>query len=301
MNLASLDLNLLVALDALLREASVSRAAERIGLSQPATSHALRRLRDLMGDPLLVRAGPRMELTPRAEGLREPLAAALAQVQGLFAEEAFDPAVSRRRFKAMIPDVSTSVLLPAIVRRLEAEAPHVRLTLAPFRTPGLVTPDFARLLDFIVAYQAHDFPGFYREEIYVDSDAVAVRDGHPLGERLSNLGVFLAARHVAVVSRGMTVDPIDEWLEELGHRREVVLTVPTYLQALEVAARTDLVAVVPSRLIAARGPEMGLVRVAPPLDTGHDEQFLLHPARLVADPASIWIRCLVLEVARAIA
>ena len=107
MNLASLDLNLLVALDALLREASVSRAAERIGLSQPATSHALRRLRDLMGDPLLVRAGPRMELTPRAEALREPLAAALAQVQGLFAEEAFDPAVSRRRFKAMIPDVST--------------------------------------------------------------------------------------------------------------------------------------------------------------------------------------------------
>src|SRR5688500_4975014 len=140
MNLAALDLNLLVALDALLREASVSRAAERIGLSQPATSHALRRLRDLMGDPLLVRAGPRMELTPRAEALREPLAAALAQVQGLFAEDAFDPAVSRRRFKAMIPDVSTSVLLPAIVRRLEAEAPHVRLTLAPFRTPGIMTP-----------------------------------------------------------------------------------------------------------------------------------------------------------------
>lgn len=301
MNLASLDLNLLVALDALLREASVSRAAERIGLSQPATSHALRRLRELMGDPLLVRAGPRMELTPRAETLREPLAAALAQVQRLFAEEAFDPAVSRRRFKAMIPDVSTSVMLPAIVRRLEAEAPHVRLTLAPFRTPGLMTPDFARLLDFVVAYQAHDFPGFHREPIYVDSDAIAVRDGHPLGGQLSDLAAFLSARHVAVVARGMTADPIDAWLDELGHRREVVLTVPTYLQALEVAARTDLVALVPGRLIAARGPELGLVRIAPPLDTGHDEQFLLHPARLAADPASIWIRRLVLDVARAIA
>jgi len=300
-NLAALDLNLLVALDALLREASVSRAADRIGLSQPATSHALRRLREVMGDPLLVRAGPRMELTPRAEALREPLAAALAQVQGLFAEEAFDPATSRRSFKAMIPDVCTSVLLPAIVRRLEAEAPHVRLTLAPFRAPGMVTPEFARLLDFVIAYQAHDFAGFHRERLYVDSDALAVRAGHPQAGRLSQLDAFLAARHVAVVSRGISVDPIDAWLEELGHRREVALTVPTYLQALEVTAQTDLVAVVPSRLIAARGPDLGLVRIAPPLDTGEDEQFLLHPTRLHADPASTWIRRLVLEIGRDLA
>jgi DNA-binding transcriptional LysR family regulator len=221
-------------------------------------------------------------------------------VQRLFAAAAFDPATSRRRFKAIIPDVCTSVLLPAIVRRLEAEAPHVRLTLAPFRTPGLVTPDFARLLDFVIAFQDHDFPGFHRERIYTDSDALAVRTDHPLGGRLSELGVFLGARHVAIVSRGMVADPIDAWLQDLGHRRDVVLTVPTYLQALEVAARTDLVAFVPGRLIAARGPEMGLVRVEPPLDTDHDEQFLLHPARLVADPASIWIRRLVLDVARAV-
>lgn len=298
MNLASLDLNLLVALDALLREVSVSRAAERIGLSQPATSHALRRLRELMGDPLLVRAGPRMELTPRAEALREPLAAALAQVRGLFEEEVFDPATSRRQFKAMIPDVCTSVLLPGIVKRLEAEAPHVRLTLAPFRTPGMITPDFARALDLIIAYQDHDFPGFHRERLYTDSDALAVRRGRPGAHRLSTLEGFLAARHVAVVSRGMAADPIDAWLDELGHRRDVVLTTPTYLQALEVTARTDLVAFVPSRLIAAAGADLGLRRLDPPLDTGHDEQDLLHPARLHTDPASIWLRRLVLEIGR---
>lgn len=298
MNLASLDLNLLVALDALLREVSVSRAAERIGLSQPATSHALRRLRELMGDPLLVRAGPRMELTPRAEALREPLAAALAQVRGLFEEEVFDPATSRRQFKAMIPDVCTSVLLPGIVKRLEAEAPHVRLTLAPFRTPGMITPDFARALDLIIAYQDHDFPGFHRERLYTDSDALAVRRGRPGAHRLSTLEGFLAARHVAVVSRGMAADPIDAWLDELGHRRDVVLTTPTYLQALEVTARTDLVAFVPSRLIAAAGADLGLRRLDPPLDTGHDEQDLLHPARLHTDPVSIWLRRLVLEIGR---
>src|SRR6201991_5283458 len=96
MNLSSLNLNLLVALDALLKEASVSRAAMRIGLSQPAASHALQRLRDLIGDPLLIRTGPRMELTPRAQALRGPLAQTLDQVRGLFTPDDFDALRSER-------------------------------------------------------------------------------------------------------------------------------------------------------------------------------------------------------------
>ena len=104
MNLSSLDLNLLVALDALLREANVSRAAMRIGLSQPATSHALQRLREVFGDPLLVRAGVRMELTPRALALRGPLAQTLEQVRGLFVPDAFDAARSERQLRRMMPD-----------------------------------------------------------------------------------------------------------------------------------------------------------------------------------------------------
>ena len=98
MNLNSLDLNLLVALDALLREANVSRAAMRIGLSQPAASHALQRLRDLIGDPLLVRTGARMELTPRAQALRAPLAQALDQVRSLFIADEFDAAEASASF-----------------------------------------------------------------------------------------------------------------------------------------------------------------------------------------------------------
>src|ERR1700759_3624316 len=101
MNLKSLDLNLLVALDALLRETNVSRAAMRIGLSQPAASHALQRLRDMIGDPLLVRTGARMELTPRAQSLRGPLAQTLDQVRGFFAREDFDARRSERHFRLM--------------------------------------------------------------------------------------------------------------------------------------------------------------------------------------------------------
>ena len=117
MNLNSLDLNLLVALDALLREANVSRAAMRIGLSQPAASHALQRLRDLIGDPLLVRTGARMELTPRAQALRAPLAQALDQVRSLFIADEFDAARSERQFRLMMPDLAVELLMPPLMER----------------------------------------------------------------------------------------------------------------------------------------------------------------------------------------
>ena len=129
MNLNSLDLNLLVALDALLREANVSRAAMRIGLSQPAASHALQRLRDLIGDPLLVRTGARMELTPRAQALRAPLAQALDQVRSLFIADEFDAARSERQFRLMMPDLAVELLMPPLMEKItkaSAERPDRR-------------------------------------------------------------------------------------------------------------------------------------------------------------------------------
>src|SRR3954453_23634590 len=126
MNLTSLDLNLLVALDALLLETTVSRAAMRIGLSQPAASHALQRLREILGDPLLVRVGARMELTPRAQGLRGPLAQALDQVRGLFIPDNFDAASSERRFRLMMPDLAVELLVPALMQKIAGLAPNVR-------------------------------------------------------------------------------------------------------------------------------------------------------------------------------
>src|ERR1700760_1841816 len=127
MNLASLDLNLLVALDALLRDASVSRAAVRIGLSQPAMSHLLQRLRDVFGDPLLVRTGAQMELTPRAQALRGPLAQVLDQVRGLFVPDEFDAASSERQFRLMMPDLAVELLMPPLMEKIARLAPNVRL------------------------------------------------------------------------------------------------------------------------------------------------------------------------------
>ena len=299
MNLNSLDLNLLVALDALLREINVSRAAMRIGLSQPATSHALQRLRDLIGDPLLVRTGARMELTPRAQALRAPLAQTLDQVRSLFIPDDFDAASSERQFRLMMPDLAVELLMPRLMEKITRLAPNVRIDVVPWRGPAIFTAEFARTIDMVISI-GNAFTGFHRQRLYTDSDALAVRTGHPVGARLKRLETFLEARHVAVVIRGQSEDLIDSWLRPKGIERRIALVVPGYIEALHVTARTDLVAFVPRRLIAALAKQLSLVTVTPPLDPGIDEQHMFYPTRAQMDPGSIWLRKLVLETGRAL-
>ncbi|MGJ4951295.1 LysR family transcriptional regulator [Bradyrhizobium sp. HKCCYLS20291] len=297
MNLAALDLNLLVALDALLRESSVSRAALRIGLSQPATSHALQRLRELLGDPLLVRTGARMEPTPRALALQAPLAQALDQVRGLFTPDVFDSSSSERQFRLMMPDLAVELLMPSLMAKATRSAPHVRIDVVPWRGPAIFHAEFARTIDMVISI-GNAFKGFHRQLLYTDSDALAVRRGHPATRRLSRREGFLAARHVAVVLRGQSEDLIDNWLRSKGWERRIALVVPSYIEALHVAARTDLVAFVPRRLIAALARPLSLATVTPPLDPGLDEQYMFYPTRAQVEPGSIWLRNLMLETGR---
>jgi DNA-binding transcriptional LysR family regulator len=297
MNLTALDLNLLVALDALLLEANVSRAAMRIGLSQPAASHALQRLRDIFGDPLLVRVGARMELTPRAQAIRAPLAHALDQVRGLFVPDDFDAARSERRFRLMMPDLAVELLMPPLMAEITAQAPGVRIDVVPWRGPAIFTAEFARTIDLVVSI-GDAFKGFHRQLLYTDSDALAVRRGHPAGSKLKRREAFLNARHVAVVIRGQSTDLIDDWLTKKGIERRIALVVPGYIEALHVAARTDLVAFVPRRLIAALAKPLGLVAIDPPFDPGRDEQFMFYPTRAQFDPGSIWLRNLMLKTGK---
>jgi DNA-binding transcriptional LysR family regulator len=297
MNLSSLDLNLLVALDALLLEANVSRAAMRVGLSQPAMSHALQRLRDIFSDPLLVRTGARMELTPRAQGLRGPLAQALDQVRGLFISDDFDAARSERRFRLMMPDLAVELLVPPLMEKVGEMAPNVRLDIVPWRGPAIFTAEFARTIDLVISI-GNAFKGFHRQLLYTDRDALAVRRGHPAGSKLSRRDIFLKARHVGAVIRGQNEDLIDGWLRSKGIERPIALVVPGYIEALHIVARTDLVAFVPGRLIAALAKPLSLVAVTPPLDPGIDEQFMFYPTRAQFDPGSIWLRHLMLQTGR---
>jgi DNA-binding transcriptional LysR family regulator len=296
MNLASIDLNLLVALDALIAETHVGRAARRIGRSQPAVSHALTRLRELFGDPLLVRVGSRMELTPRALALKESLPETLERVRGLLATESFQPATSSRCFKIVVHDHLADLFVPDLVKRMHAEAPNARLDVLPWQSPIAMKPERVRLIDLCISCSTEELPGFERSALFTDTESVVIRRGHPCASRMSGLQTFLDARHVAVVGRGRTQDPADVWLREEGIERRIVLVVPSYLQALHAVATTDLVAFVPMRLAQTLAPRLSLAVLPSPIDPGTYQEFLFYPRRRQRDAASLWLRGLVNQI-----
>ena len=299
MNISAIDLNLLTALEALLAEAAVGRAAERVNLSQPAMSHALKRLRGIFRDPLLVRVGSHMQLTARGETLRFPVEDALGRVRDLLVGDAFDPARSSRTFRVSISDNAGGVLLPPLLKRLATEASSVSIRLHPPSVAALDPLELSREVDAVVACSPRRFQGFYQQRLFEDRDACALRSRHPLARGLSR-NLFFSARHVAVVAREFSEDPVDTWLREEGCARNVILTVPTYLHALHVVAESDLVAVLPERLIRTHSALLGVVATRLPLDAGTFEEYLLHPARTHTDPGCVWLCTVVRDVAAAL-
>jgi DNA-binding transcriptional LysR family regulator len=300
MNLASVDLNLLVALDALIAEAHVGRAARRIGRSQPAVSHALMRLRELLGDPLLIRVGARMELTPRAVALKESLPETLERVRSLLVAESFQPATSSRRFKIALHDHLADLFVPDLVKRMRADAPNARLDVIPWQSPAAMKPERTRMIDLCISCSTDELSGFERSPLFTDTESIVIRCGHPRASRMSGLQTFLDSRHVAIVGRGRTQDPVDVWLREEGIERRIVLVVPSYLQALHAVATTDLVAFVPTRLAQTLAPRLSLAVLPPPIDAGTYQEFLFYPRRRQQDPASLWLRELVIQIGNCI-
>lgn len=296
MNLASIDLNLLVALQALLEEESVGCAARRIGLSQPATSHALQRLRKLLDDDLMVRVGNRMQRTARAESLRRPVQDVLERVGAMLVNEAFEPSASSRTFRLFIADNAMDLLLPALLAKLRKLAPGVRIDLHSWPAREKDPVELARNVEAAIACVPEAFPGFYCQRLFTDRDMCVFRCRHPRANRLRNEKIFLETGHVAVSVRGSGEDPVDTWLKAESRKRNIVITVPHYLQALHAVARSDLIAVIPERLIRAYAAPLHLKWCPVPLDAGTFDEFLLHPARTHADPGCVWFRGILKEI-----
>jgi DNA-binding transcriptional LysR family regulator len=297
-NIAKLDLNLLIALEALLEEASVGRAAHRVALSQPAMSHSLNRLRNLLGDPLLVRVGARMRLTTRAEALRHPAQEVLARARDLLVSAHFDAASSTRTFRLFLSDYAADLLLPPLIRRLQAKAPGVAIRAQTGGIGSLDPAQLAAAVDLAVSCVPERFKGFYQQRLFADRDALALRRGHPLLKRSISPEMFLQAAHVAVVGPEFAADPVDDWLRKQSRKRNIVLTVPHYLQAMQVVAQSDLIAVIPERLIQAHAEALDLEVAAVPLDVGTFDEYVLHPVTSHADPGSVWLRGALQSVAQ---
>lgn len=300
MNLRALDLNLLVALDALLRERHVSRAAERVGLSQPAMSNALGRLRRLFGDDLLVRTSGGMQPTPRALELAAPLEALLRQVERLMQPQAaFDAERSDRRFALRLSDLLALLLLPALQAAVERQAPRASLDIV--HLPPAATVDALERGEVDAAVSMGlEHGGAIRSRVLLRDRMVCVlRRGHPAAGEPLTLERFLALRHLKVSQSPSDRRFADDVLAPLKQERTVALNVPSWLVAGPVLAASDLVAVMPARLAEALAAGSLVVRELPLAAAAFDWRLYWH-RRDDASPPNVWLRERLAEVAGSI-
>ncbi|MFJ5801906.1 LysR family transcriptional regulator [Streptomyces decoyicus] len=246
-----IDANLAVALDALLAEQSVTRAAARLHTSPAAMSRILARLRRILQDPLLVRAGQTMVPTPRAQALREEAAAVVRRLGALLAPgSGVDPAALRSTFTLQTADLVGAALAPGLLRLARQEAPGVSLR---FRAEELEAGPALRegRIDLEVGSIDHVDPETQVEELVTLRMAAAVRPGHPLAEGTLTPDRLAAAEHVVVSRRGRFTGPLDTALAERNLHRRVAAVLPSHLAAMTLAARSDVVCLIPTALPGA--------------------------------------------------
>ncbi|GKT24440.1 LysR family transcriptional regulator [Acidovorax sp. SUPP3334] len=304
LNFRSLDLNLLRVFDEVMTERNLTRAAQKLSLTQPAVSNALRRLREVLGDDLVVRSGQGVQPTPRALTLWPPVRQALAQLQQSLAPGDFDPATANSTFVLAMADATGATLIPPLVEIVEREAPGVSVRVVPLTTrdprsmlddesadmavgyfPAVMADLTARAqTDAVVAFESvRLYDGEYE---YV----CVMRHGHPLAQVPMTLDLYCGARHLLVSFSGKPYGFIDEALTALGRERRIVLTVNQFFTAGRVVTTTDLLTVLPRHFVGVASIAGELVwRPLPmPLPTVHVDA-LWHRRRL-HDAAHRWLR-----------
>jgi DNA-binding transcriptional LysR family regulator len=295
--LRQLDLNLLRALDALLVERHVTRAAARLSLTQSAASRALARLREELGDPLLVR-GPTGALlpTPRAEQLGPVVRRALEELAAAWRGEIFDPATARRRFTLTGADYAELVLLPGLTTRLAELAPHVQLVFVsmPNDLQGALA---SGAVDVLLAPHGPHASGLYQRQLFDESFVVAMRAGHPAATGKLTVDRFCELSHLLISPRGQPGGAVDDALAALGRRRHVAVMVPHFLVAPHVIAASDLVITMAMRMVAAFAATFELVTRPTPLPVPGFTIHLQWHERTHADPGQRWFREQVAQVA----
>ncbi|MFD1151341.1 LysR family transcriptional regulator [Saccharothrix hoggarensis] len=292
------DLNLLVTLDVLLQEGSVTRAGERLALSPSAMSRALARLRRATGDPLLVRAGRGLAPTPHAVAIRDRVRELVREAEEVLRPaERLDLATLERTFTVRSSDGFVEGFGPALVAEVGRTAPGVRL-----RFLRKAKKDVVRLRDGLVDLETGVVdravpPDVVTAPLFTDRFIGVVRDEHPLGTGTVTAARYASARHVHVSRRGLGEGLVDEALHATGHRRTVVTVVDGFGAALALANASDLVATVPERHTAPL--RQGMRAFELPFRAPEVVVSLLWHVRFDADPAHRWLRARVLDACRA--
>lgn len=297
MELEEIDLNLLIVFNQLLAEKRVSKVAENLGLTQPAVSNALARLRKLLGDELFTRTPQGMEPTPYAEQLAESVTYALGMIRSALNQKTgFDPATARRAFTLGLNDIGEIWFLPRLVEALVHSAPSVTLSTVRNASVNLKDEMEAARVDLAIGLLPQLKAGFFQRRVLQTRYVVLMRQGHRLDKRRITLQEFSAAEHVAVIAQGTGHGMADEVMRRSSVQRRVRLTVPHFTAVGHVVQTTDLLATVPETLAQRIAQPFGLSYVAHPVEIPQASINLFWHARMHKDPANVWLRNFILEL-----
>lgn len=288
-DIRSLDFRMLLTLEALYEEQSVSRAAERLRLAQSTVSGTLKRLREIFNDPLFIRSGDGMVPTARADELVPVARRILRETGELFDVGGFDPETQSLTVRLCANDYSLQVLIAPFVKRLRAKAPRMRLAVLPFETTELAAKLSSREIDAAVTIPEMAPPDYPSRALFRDRYVIAVRPGHPLIDEDNLLEGFCRYDHVLVSPvSGSFEGPVDRALREIGRRRNVVLALPSFQALSQYLYLDDLIAVVPERLLADTHQPLRKLDL-PVRVSGPDAILVWHP-RLSGDTAFDWFK-----------
>jgi DNA-binding transcriptional LysR family regulator len=295
MNVRDIDLNLLRVFDAVLRERSVTAAATRLGLTQPAVSNALARLRALFGDALFVRTPAGMDATPFARGVADPVRQALALLESVLAHgPGFDPATATRAFRFYMSDLGQIEFLPPLVERVQQIAGGVRLEAVAADLEHIGDALATGALDLAVGFLPALGPPVRRRALFRDPYLCLMRADHP--EKTLTRKKFLEASHVLVTYRGGGHRVIEEAFERAGVTRRIALRVPHFTVVPMVLERTDLILTLPARVARVFERRGKFRTIAPPVPIPPAEVAVHWHERFEADPGNRWLREQIIEL-----
>jgi DNA-binding transcriptional LysR family regulator len=298
MDLRNFDLNLLLVLHTLIAERSVSEAAKKLHLSQPATSAALKRLRVALGDRILVRDGLHMVLTPRAEELLAPLEAILGEIERtLTSPEPFDPAKVERTMRIATNDYGAFILIPPLMNRLESIAPNINVEVWEIGRDAIAALKEGKI-DLAIADGWTLKNCQCTEVLFTETFTCLARQNHPHIQGELTIDRYLAAEHILVSPRGRVWGHVDGELAQHGWERRVRLTLPHVLAVPAAVAATDGIVTLASRIAQRLALDYQLQILLPPIDVGSFQVAMAWRSPLTEDPAIQWLRSELMDICR---
>jgi DNA-binding transcriptional LysR family regulator len=298
MSFLTLDLNLLRVFDAVMTEQNLTRAAGHLAMTQPAVSNAIKRLRESLGDELLIRTAYGVKPTPRAEALWPSVRQALASLEAAVMPETFDVSKAQATFRMAMADATAAYWLPSLMRAIESEAPGVNIRMMPLTTreprPMLLRGDIDLAVGFFpgVAAQLSYETGspIRHERLYSGQYVCVMRKNHPLVNSKLDLDAYCKANHLLVSFSGRAHGLVDEALAQIGRERRILLTVNQFFTAGRVVANSDLITVLPKHLMVSTGMTESLVWRELPFALPAVHLDMLWHERDGRSPAHRWLR-----------